>query len=232
MSELLEKFRGIKSLPIFPLPLVMLPNELLPLHIFEDRYRQMLTDVEQEGKFFGVILFEPQEAFEDRPSPGAVGCVAEIRESETLDDGRSNILTLGIIRFRLIDYVDAGEPYLVGEVAFFEDEKESEVEIDPLADKVFALFERMAKAAFKMSGNRGRLPDIQRTDAEALSFLITAAFNFDNDKKYGLLKTTSTIDRLTELKEILDQAVVQIEESAEIQTVSRTNGHSKKKLDL
>ncbi len=63
MSESFEKVAGITHLPIFPLPLVMLPNELLPLHIFEDRYRQMLRDVEQEGNFFGVTLFEPQEFF-------------------------------------------------------------------------------------------------------------------------------------------------------------------------
>lgn len=232
MSEALEKVTGIRHLPIFPLPLVMLPNELLPLHIFEDRYRQMLKDVEDEGKLFGVTLFDPQEAFEEKPAVGTVGCVAEIRESETLPDGRSNILTLGLIRFRLLDYVDAGEPYLVGDIEFFEDEKEDAAVLDPLADDVFGLFERMAKAAFKMSGSRGRLPEIQRTNPEALSFLITAAFNFENEKKYQLLETTSTIERLRELKKVLDQAVGQIEESADIQSVSRTNGHSKKKIDL
>lgn len=232
MSEILEKVRGIKTLPIFPLPLVMLPNELLPLHIFEDRYRQMLRDVENHGNFFGVVLFEPQDSFDERPPTGSVGCVAEIRQSDTLDDGRSNILSLGIIRFRLIDYIDAGEPYLVGDVEFFEDEKDDDAEIEPLADQVFALFERMAKAAFKLSGNRGRLPEIQRTDPEALSFLITAAFNFENQKKYGLLSLTSTVERLSELKQVLVQAVGQIEESAEIQGISRTNGHSKKKIDL
>lgn len=232
MSEALEKVAGITHLPIFPLPLVMLPNELLPLHIFEDRYRQMLRDVEQEGNFFGVTLFEPQESFIEMPPVGTVGCVAEIRESETLPDGRSNILTLGIVRYRIANYMDAGEPYLVAEIEFFEDEKEPASEVGPLADEVFGLFERMAIAAFKMSGNRGRLPEIQRTDAEALSFLITAAFNFDNDKKYGLLEMTSTLGRLTELQEVLNQAVGQIEESAEIQSVSRTNGHSKKKIDI
>lgn len=232
MSEILDKFSEIKTLPLFPLPLVMLPNELLPLHIFEDRYRQMLKDVEDQGKFFGVILYEPHEAFDERPALGTVGCLAEIRESETHEDGRSNILTLGIVRFRLIDYIDTAEPYLVGDVAFFEDDSDDDESLNPLADKVFSLFERMAKAAFKMSGNRGHLPEIQRTDPEALSFLITAAFNFENDKKYGLLKTTSTIERLSELKKVLDQAVGQIEESAEIQVVSRTNGHSKKKLDI
>jgi Lon protease-like protein len=172
------------------------------------------------------------ESFIDRPPTGTVGCVAEIRESETLPDGRSNILTLGVIRFRITEYLDVGEPYLIAETEFFEDDNVSPSEIDPLADEVLHLFERMAKAAFKMSGNRGRLPEIQRTDPEALSFLITAAFNFDNEKKYGLLETTSTTNRLTELKNVLDHAVGQIEESAEIQSISRTNGHSKKKIDI
>ena len=232
MSEALDKVAGIRQLPIFPLPLVMLPNELLPLHIFEDRYRKMLEDIENEGKFFGVTLFEPQESFIEKPAIGTVGCLAEIRESETLPDGRSNILTFGLIRYRLIDYVDTGEPYLVANVVFFEDEKENSKDLEPLSDEVFGLFERMAKAAFKMSGNRGQLPEIQRADPEALSFLITAAFNFENDKKYRLLETTSTVERLQELKEVLETAVVKIEESSEIQKVSRTNGHSKKKIDL
>jgi ATP-dependent Lon protease len=232
MSEALQKVAGITHLPIFPLPLVMLPNELLPLHIFEDRYRQMLKDVEQERRFFGVTLFEPQEPVTEKPPPGTVGCVAEIREAETLPDGRSNILTLGIIRYRLVNYLRADEPYLVGDVKFFEDESEDATELEPLAENVFELFERMAKAAFKMSGNRGRFPEIQRADPEALSFLITAAFNFENDKKYRLLEMTSTLERLSDLKDVLDTAVVQIEESADIQTVSRTNGYSKKKIDL
>jgi ATP-dependent Lon protease len=83
-----------------------------------------------------------------------------------------------------------------------------------------------------MSGNRGQLPEIQRADPEALSFLITAAFNFENEKKYRLLEMTSTTERLEDLKQILDQTVVQMEESADIQSISRTNGHSKKKIDL
>lgn len=232
MSDILDKVSGIHHLPIFPLPLVMLPNELLPLHIFEDRYQQMLKDVEQDRKLFGITHFDPQESFIEKPEAGTVGCVAEIRDTETMPDGRSNILTLGLIRFRLIDYVDADEPYLIGDVEFFEDEKEDASELEPLADEVFAVFERMAKAAFKMSGSRGRFPEITRADPEALSFLITAAFNFDNEKKYGLLTMTSTIERLEDLKEILAQTVGQMEESAEIQTVSRSNGHSKKKIDL
>ena len=232
MSEATQKIAGIHHLPIFPLPLVMLPNELLPIHIFEDRYRKMLRDVAADRKLLGITLFEPHEDFVDRPATGTVGCVAEIRDSETLEDGRSNMLTLGVIRYRLVDYVDAGEPYLVGDVEFFEDDAEDPAVLDPLANDVFGWFERMAKAAFKMGGSRGRFPEIQRADPESLSFLITAAFNFDNEKKYALMEMTSTIERLRDLMEILTQAATQMEETADIQTASRSNGHSKKKIDL
>ena len=232
MSEILEKFSGIKHLPIFPLPLVMVPGELVPLHIFEERYRKMLRDVEAGDGFFGLSYFEPSNDLVEAPATGSVGCVAELRESELMPDGRSNILTLGIVRYRLNELIDSGEPYLVGDLEFFEDEAESETEVEPLADEVFVLFERMAKAAFKMSGARGETPEILQTSPEALSFLITAALNFDNEKKYKLLTTTSTIERLVTLKEVLTRAVTPMEESADIHTVSLTNGHSKKKLDL
>lgn len=232
MSEGLEKVSGIRRLPLFPLPLVMVPNELLPLHIFEPRYRQMLTDIEDEGRFFGVLFFEPSSSFEERPAEGAVGCVAEIRESELLEDGRSNILAIGVVRFRLLEYIPTNAPYFVGEVEFFDDDPAEAPEVEKLADTVFGLFERMAKAAFKLSSGRGQLPEIHRTDPESLSFLITTAFSFDNERKYSLLKMTSTKDRLEELREVLDQAVVQIESSADIHTVAKTNGHSKKKLDI
>lgn len=226
----MDQFGDTRRLPIFPLPLVMLPNEMLPLHIFEERYRQMLRDIAQETNQFGITYFEPTEEFIERPNPGTVGCVAEIRESELLPDGRSNILTLGVVRYRLTSYLDGELPYHVAEVEPFTDK--SEPDLDAIADEVFLLFERMARAAFKLGGSRGPFPEIQRTDPEALSFLITAAFNFENDKKYRLLEMTSTSERLGELRELLTKSADQMEASAEIQTVSRSNGHSSKKLDL
>ena len=90
----------------------------------------------------------------------------------------------------------------------------------------------MAKAAFKLSDNRGKFPDIPKADPEQLSFLITVAFNLDNELKYRLLETHSTSDRLQKLKEILEQTVTKMEESAEIHKISQLNGHSKKKLDI
>jgi len=232
MSEALEKVSGIKHLPLFPLPLVLLPNELLPLHIFEPRYRQMLKDVALDKNMFGVSFFNPQESFIEKPVIGSVGCVAEVREAQTTTDGRSNILTIGVVRYRLIDYVDASEPYLLGDVEFFEDEKEDKTLLNPLADEVFTLFRRIALAAHKLSGERGTFPDVSQTEPEALSFLVTAAFNLEPDLKYQLLETRSTIERLERLKEILVQKVGKMEESAEIHKIARTNGHSKKKIDI
>ena len=232
MSESLDKVSGIKEIPIFPLPLVLLPIEILPLHIFEPRYREMLADVTASNNLFGIQLFEPKEEFETRPSLGSVGCVAEVRDVQTLEDGRSNIVTNGVVRYRLLNYVESDKPYLIGEVEFFEDVSEDTRQQQRSADDVFALFERIAKAAFKMSGNRGQFPEIERADPEPLSFLVTAAFSFDNEKKYRLLEMDSTIKRLRSLKKMLVHAADQMETSAEITELSKKNGHSNKKLDL
>jgi Lon protease-like protein len=232
MSEALNKVSGIKHLPLFPLPLVLLPNEFLPLHIFEDRYKQMLKDVMDEQKLFGVTYFEPQDELSTKPATSTIGCVAEIRESQPQPDGRANLLTMGVVRYRLIDYVESGDPYFVGDVVYFEDDEEDLEILQPLADEVYELFQRIAKAAFNLSGGRGRFPEIPKTEPEQLSFLVTAAFNLDNELKYQMLEITSTSSRLEKLRDILNQAVDKMEESAEIHKVAQKNGHSKKKLDI
>jgi Lon protease-like protein len=136
------------------------------------------------------------------------------------------------VRYRLIDYVEAGEPYLIGDLVFFEDKEEDAETLTSRADEVFELFERVAKAAFKLSGGRGKFPEIPRTGPEQLSFLVTAAFNLDNELKYQLLEITSTIERLEKLRDILRQAVSKMEDSAEIHRIAQSNGHSSKKIDL
>jgi ATP-dependent Lon protease len=232
MSEAFEKVLGIKQLPLFPLPLVLLPNEVLPLHIFEPRYRQMLMDIELRRNLFGITFFEQEENSPERPPVGSVGCATEVRDTNMLPDGRSNIITAGVIRYRLLDYVDEGTPYLNAAVEFFEDEIESAEKVQPVADEVFDLFQRIAKAAFKLSGNRGSFPEIPKTDPEQLSFLVTAAFNLDNDIKYKMVEMTSTSERLAKLRNILIQAVDKMESNAEIVKAAQTNGHSEHDIDL
>lgn len=232
MSEASEKVAGIRHLPLFPLPSVLLPNELLPLHIFEPRYRQMLKDIGLERNLFGVSYFNAEESVSDKPPLDSVGCVAEVREMQNLPDGRSNLLSVGVIRYRLLEYVDAGDPYYVGDVEFFEDDEADNLVVEPLADEVFRLFKRIAKAAHKLSGERGRFPEIPQAEPEALSFLVTAAFNFEPQMKYKMLEMRSTVERLERLREILKQTVSKFEESADIHKISQTNGHSKKKIDF
>lgn len=232
MSEASEKVAGIRHLPLFPLPLVLLPNELLPLHIFEPRYRQMLKDIGLEKNLFGVSYFNQEESLADKPPLDSIGCVAEVREIQNLPDGRSNLLTVGVIRYRLLEYVDSGDPYFVGDVEFFEDDEADELIVAPLADEVFRLFKRIAKAAHKLSGERGRFPEIPQAEPEALSFLVTAAFNFEPEMKYKMLEMRSTIERLERLREILRQTVGKMEETADIHKIAQTNGHSKKKIDF
>lgn len=231
MSEESEKVLGMDQLPIFPLPLVLLPHELLPLHIFEPRYRQLLTDIAVDKNLFGVSFFEPKSEFDDRPLAGSIGCVAEIRESETLEDGRSNVLTVGIIRYRIIGYIDNESPYITADVEFFEDAEAVEDETGELAEDVFALFKRVAKAAHKLSGRGGAFPEIPKAEPEQLSFLVAAAFNLPITDKYELLEMESTSQRLKRMKSILTESVKQIEESAKIDRISRTNGHANKKID-
>jgi Lon protease-like protein len=232
MSEAFEKIMGARNLPVFPLPIVLFPNELLPLHIFEPRYRQMLQDVQLGNNLFGVSFFDSQETIADEPEIGSIGCVAEVREVQLLDDGRSNILTVGVIRYEIERYLENDTPYLMAEVSYFEDLEEDEGELNPLADEVFGLFRRVAQAAHDISGQRGKLPDLPQAEPQMLSFLVAAAFNLPNEIKLDFLKSRSTSERLKRLREILRQAVTQAEASAAISKVAQSNGHSTKKIDL
>ena len=233
MSEAAQKVESLKHIAVFPLPLVLLPGEVVPLHIFEPRYQQMLIDIEAERNLFGICLFEANEGFTDHPEPGTVGCVAEVREAQPLPDGRSNITTLGVIRFRILNYLELGSPYLTVEAEFFEDAPdEDEALTAATAEEVFGLFERVARAAFDLSGTKGPFPEIQRSDPERLSFLVTAAFNFENNIKYELLEMRSTIARLDRLLAILRSAVDRMEDSAALHKVAQTNGHSKTKIEF
>ncbi|HEY0084197.1 MAG TPA: LON peptidase substrate-binding domain-containing protein, partial [Pyrinomonadaceae bacterium] len=154
MNESFERLRGVSELPLFPLPLVLFPGVPLPLHIFEERYRRMLADVRAGNNFFGLSYFDLNTATNTRPPVGHVGCAAEVVEAQTLADGRSNILTVGLVRYRLSAYVDMGDPYLVGQVEFFEDEHEDEELLAARARQVAELFTRIARAVRALNDDR------------------------------------------------------------------------------
>ena len=124
MSEASDLVSGVSELPLFPLSVVLFPGVPLPLHIFEPRYRQMLDDIRDGNSLFGLSYFDASTAEHELPLVGSVGCVAKVTDAQPFADGRSNILTVGVIRYRIEGYVERGDPYLVARVNYFEDDEE------------------------------------------------------------------------------------------------------------
>jgi ATP-dependent Lon protease len=232
VSEASDKVRGITDLPVFPLPVVLFPGVPLPLHIFEPRYRQMLKDIHVSNNLFCVAYFDPSATELEVPPAGHVGCVAEVTETQTFPDGRSNILTLGVIRYRIDSYVERGDPYLVARVSYFEDDDEDESSLATPAREVADTFTRIAQAVRTLNDERSNLPDISDTEPSRLSFLVAAAMEIDADIKQELLELTSTSVRLERLRGMLSLAVKGYEERARMHELAKGNGHSGRKIDL
>src|SRR5687768_12882090 len=232
MSEASDKVRGLHELPLFPLPVVLFPGVPLPLHIFEPRYRQLLLDIRLANNLFGLAYFDPTNTENEVPPAGHVGCVAEVTETQTFPDGRSNILTLGVIRYRIESYVDRGDPYLVAQVSYFEDDEEDESLLSGPAKEVADTFTRIAQAVRTINDERAALPDISDTEPQRLSFLVAAAMEIDAEIKQELLELRLTSERLERLRSMLVIAVKGYEERARIHELAKGNGHSGKRVNI
>src|SRR6267378_3933013 len=160
MSEASEKVIGVRNLPIFPLSIVLFPGVPLPLHIFEQRYRQMLNDIRVSNNLFGISYFDGSTSQQEIPPAGHIGCVAEVGETQTLPDGRSNILTVGVIRYQIEEYVERGDPYLVARITYFEDETEDDELLRESSHEVADTFTRIARAVRTINDERTNLPDL------------------------------------------------------------------------
>jgi ATP-dependent Lon protease len=232
MSEASDKVEGISNLPLFPLPVVLFPGVPLPLHIFEPRYRQMLSDIRLTKNLFGLAYFDSTTAENEVPPAGHVGCVAEVTETQTFPDGRSNILTLGVIRYRIESYVERGDPSLVAQVSYFEDDEEDEQLLAGPAREVAETFTRIAQAVRTINDERASLPDISNTEPQRLSFLVAAAMEIEADVKQELLELRSTSERLERLRGMLSIAVKGYEERARVHELAKGNGHSGRRIEL
>ncbi len=123
------------TIPLFPLPnVVLFPSVFLPLHIFESRYRQMLSDALHGDRIIGMVLIKPRQSRTvEPPAVYPVGCAGLISHAETLPDGRSNIILRGMQRFR----VDWEEP----------DREYRRAHIEPLSDLVTDTIRHEVRAA-------------------------------------------------------------------------------------
>jgi Lon protease-like protein len=226
MNDALEKVRGVRELPLFPLPVVLFPGAPMPLHIFEPRYRRMLADVRASNNLFGLSYFNPEQSAAGGPPAGSVGCAAEVVEVEPLADGRSNIVVVGVARYELEAYAGGAEPYLVGRVSFFADEAEDAELLERRAREVLALFTRIAEAVRVLNDERASLPELPEAPPERLSFLVAAALELDVETRQELLEMRSTFGRLSRLRNYLEQAVGGYEERARMHRLAKGNGHA------
>ncbi|MEY9926143.1 Lon protease-like protein [Catenulispora sp. GP43] len=187
------------ELPLFPLGSVLFPGVVLPLHIFEHRYRQLVRDLsalpEGAPRRFGVLAVKDGHEV-GRGNVTAlydVGCTAEIDSIVEYEDGRFDITTTGVHRFRLDSYDDDG-PYARGEVELLDEVAGPEAEV--LAPGLTALFRKYQGALSELRGVQvGAIPELPE-DPTVLSYLIGAATVLDTYEKQQLLTTDTTVERL------------------------------------
>jgi uncharacterized protein len=111
------------TIPIFPLPnVVLFPNVVLPLHIFEPRYRAMVAESLQQDRIIGMVLLRPgwENEYDGRPAVYEIGCAGLITHAERLGDGRYNIVLQGLEKFRILDEDDS-HPYRLARVDSIEE---------------------------------------------------------------------------------------------------------------
>jgi ATP-dependent Lon protease len=179
---------------------VLFPQEVLPLHIFEPRYRMLLRTVMQEDRRFGIIRWDPQNQ-----RMAEVGCCAEILHCQTQDDDRSNIVTMGQQRFRVLDIVREA-PFRVGLVSWIQDEvDQSRDDLDQLAADVGQALRDVVELTGKLVGKPTPLPSDLPDLPRELSFWIGAHLGGPvADHQQALLEMTDTAERLQQEYELLD----------------------------
>ncbi len=183
-----------QRLRLFPLKTVLFPGAALNLHVFEARYRQMISECLAGGEAFGVVLIrDGDEADDPNVSPYDIGTTAQISEVTPLPSGRYYINTTGGRRFR-IERVVSRDPFIVGEVAYLDDEAGERAAIDELNDEVRGEFREYMRLLVEFSGapSEVSLPD----DPVDASFLIGDALQVGDVMKQRLLELRSTRQRL------------------------------------
>ena len=202
MSEL-----SVRELPLFPLPeVVLFPQEYLPLHIFETRYRVMLQSVLKSDSRFGVVRWDPATK-----KMADVGCCAEIIKHQTSKDGRSNIVTIGQQRFRILEIISE-TPYLNALVSWVDDEQISDqTKIEELKESVAIALKDVVSLTSKLTESEKTLPDSLPDIPRELSFWIAAHLGGPvATEQQHLLELTNTYHRLEREYELLDHTRKQL----------------------
>ncbi len=202
------------ELPIFELPLVLLPGELLPLHIFEERYKRMIDRCLDQGEPFGIV-FRDSEGGARR-----VGCEARVTEvTERFDDGRLNIVVTGERPFKVLDRFEASD-FPAGEVEPVEVRAEDSEAEPQDSDGASTARHAFAELVERVGGEE---PD--RAALEALdAYGIAARVELPADTKQRLLELRSEPERMDVLARALGALVDTVARSREIAERARMNG--------
>ncbi len=198
----------VRDFPLFPLGVVALPHELVPLHIFEDRYRTMIGECLERGSEFGIVW-----AADD--GHRAVGCAMEIAEVlERMDDGRLNILTRGTRPFRIVEEHE-DLPYPAGTVEFLIDKTET-------ADAGSA---ESAHEAYNELVEQATDRTLSAEELEAMSaYQMAATVDFGLEAKQGLLDLRSENARLRLVARLFRAALKRLTFIERARERARSNG--------
>jgi Lon protease-like protein len=187
-------------LPLFPLGhTVLFPGVVLPLHVFEERYRELVrTLVDQpEGvpRRFGVVAIRQgwEVGADAAEALHGVGCAAELRRVSRYPDGRYDIVTVGADRFRLLEVDRDSQPYLVGSVEWLPPQPPAEA--TGLAASVGALFSEYVVAAAGLRALPAETPELP-SDPVELSYVVAAGATLTLEDKQSLLETDTVRGRL------------------------------------
>jgi len=187
-----------EMLPLFPLGTVLYPGMVLPLHIFEDRYRRLVRDLLEgpEPRRFGVIAIRKgrETGVDGIQSLYEIGCTATLRRVEEYQDGRFDLVTVGTQRFRLLA-LDQTLPYLQGEIEMLADEAVDAAAAAAAARAVQIAFRAYLDALTEGGGATVRIEDLP-DEPVLLSFIVAAAMVIDLPERQGLLDEPDVLRRL------------------------------------
>lgn len=188
---------AVRELPLFPLQeVVLFPGLSLPLHVFEFRYRIMMSTILQSDRRFGVLMVDPSEG-----SVSSVGCCAEVVYQERTTDDRLYVKTVGQQRFRLLDYVRE-KPYYVGLVEWLEDQS-TDRDLQSLTADVNQLLHDVVHLSAKLTGQGIELPDDIPDSPTELSYWVAGNLKGVAREQQALLELQDTAARLEREAEIL-----------------------------
>ncbi len=205
------------TIPIFPLGLVLLPQMSLPLHIFEDRYKQMINACLADDRVFGIVYFSGKQ-FETK------GCTARIVDIlKRYDDGRMDIITKGENRFS-IEALFEEKPYLEARVEFFDDQPPQNSDLE-ISQKLAHTCIQFLKQINAMTAQYTVDDFNDRSDPKAVSFLAAACDGFSYQEKQRFLEMTVTVKRLQKATQALEQLVHRLTITREIERIIGGNGN-------